>query len=125
MSEIELKGLRVLVVEDEPIVAMLIEDTLTDLGCVVADVASRFEDAMKMASELNFDVAILDVNLNGHQTYPLAQRLLDRRIPFAFATGYDPSGLQFEFRQIPILAKPFRQVDLQRILQETLAMARA
>ncbi|MBY0611432.1 MAG: response regulator [Beijerinckiaceae bacterium] len=120
MNDVKLTGLRVLVVEDEPIVAMLIEDTLGELGCIVADIAARFEDAMRMAASLDFDVAVLDVNLGGQQTYPVAERLSERKIPFAFATGYGASGLSPEFRHVPILAKPFQLSDLAGVLQKLL-----
>lgn len=118
----KLAGLRVLIVEDESLVTMLIEDTLADIGCVVADVASKLEEAIEKASSLDFDIAILDVNLNGDQTYPIAEELARRGIPLVFATGYGAAGLPEQFRAAPILAKPFQQSDLERALTEALAV---
>src|SRR5712675_3612303 len=74
-------GLRVFVVEDEAMVSMLIEDTLADIGCSVAGTAARLDEAMNKATSLDFDLAILDVNLNGVRAYPLAEVLAKRGIP--------------------------------------------
>jgi CheY-like chemotaxis protein len=107
---------RVLIVEDESMVAMLIEDTLADLGYEVAECASRIEDAMDKISSLTFDAAILDVNLNGVETFELADELGRKKIPFIFATGYGPAKLPERFCGISILQKPFRQTDLEKAL---------
>src|ERR1700733_14313569 len=87
-----LTGLRVLVVEDEPIIAMMLEDCLGDLGCSVAAVASRLNDALKQARALDLDAGVLDVNLAGELSYPVAEVLRDRTVPFLFATGYGSAG---------------------------------
>lgn len=121
MIEEKFAGLRVLIVEDESLVTMLIEDTLADIGCLVADVASKLADGMEKVSSLEFDIAILDVNLNGDQTYPIAEELARRGIPFIFATGYGAAGVPGKFSAAPILAKPFQQSDLERALAEALA----
>jgi CheY-like chemotaxis protein len=113
-------GLRVFVVEDEAMVSMLIEDTLTDIGCLVAGTAARLDEAMDKAVALNFDLAILDVNLNGVQAYPLAEVLARRGIPLVFATGYGAAGIPNELRHISLLAKPFQQRDLERALAKAL-----
>lgn len=120
MMEKSLDGLRVLVIEDEPIIAMLIEDMLADLGCIVIGVASRFEEAMGQVSSPTFDAAILDVNLGGDQTYPIAAALAERGIPFAFSTGYGAAGVPEAFQIFPILAKPFRRSDLEQTLAAAL-----
>jgi CheY-like chemotaxis protein len=114
-------GLRVFVVEDEAMVSMLIEDTLADIGCSVAGTAPRLDDAMVKAAALDFDLAILDVNLNGVQAYPLAEMLARRGIPLVFATGYGAAGIPNELRHISLLAKPFQQRDLERALAKALA----
>lgn len=120
-TRINLDGLRVLVIDDESIVAMLIEDMLADLGCIVAGVASRIEEAASNISSLTFDAAILDVNLDGHQTYPLAAVLAERGVPFVIATGYGAASVPKAFARFSILAKPFRRDDLERALTAALA----
>jgi CheY-like chemotaxis protein len=110
------EGLRILVVEDESLVTMLIEDTLADLGCDVVDKASRLEEAVEKAAKLEFDVAILDVNLNGQHTTAVAEILSKRGIPFLFATGYGVAGVPDAFRTSPLLHKPFARADMVRAL---------
>jgi DNA-binding response OmpR family regulator len=82
---------RVLIVEDETMVSMLIEDMTSDLGAEVVGPAAKFEQAMALALEADFDLAVLDVNLDGLVVYPVADVLRDRGIPFIFLTGYDSS----------------------------------
>jgi len=112
----QLKGLRVLLVEDEPLVAMLIEDQLSELGCVVAATAASVNDAMDKAASAAFDIAVLDVNLNSKQTYPIAELLRDKKVPFVFSTGYGEGGVPEPLRKAPVLAKPFTEDDLTRAL---------
>ena len=111
-------GLRVLVVEDEMMVSMLIEDMLSDLGCTIVGPASRLEEAMALARENTIDCAVLDVNLGGQPIFPLADLLRERGRPFAFATGYGDAGLRDADRGTPVLQKPFREGDLARVLGE-------
>ena len=111
-------GLRVLVVEDEMMVSMLIEDMLTDLGCTVVGPASRLDEAMELAKENGLDCAVLDVNLGGQPIFPLADLLRETGRPFAFATGYGDAGLRDVDRGSPVLQKPFREGDLARVLGE-------
>jgi CheY-like chemotaxis protein len=113
----DLAGRRVLIIEDESLVTMMIEDALADFGCEVAALASRFSDAMEKAKSLSFDIAILDVNLDGQRTFPIAEALIDRGVPFVFATGYDAASLPDPMRRAPILHKPFQQMDLERALR--------
>ena len=115
-----LAGRRVLVVEDESMVTMLLQDFLEDLGCEVAGIASRLKEALEKIDALTFDVAILDVNLNGQQTLPVAQALLERGRAIVFATGYAATSVPPELRAVPILQKPFRQQDLERALRAAL-----
>lgn len=114
-------GLRVFLVEDESLITMLLVDMLADIGGTVVGVASRLDEAIEKASSLTFDVAILDVNLNGCRTYPVAEAISRRGIPFIFGTGYEPDGLSEDFRSVPIMRKPFQQSDLERALGEALA----
>ncbi len=116
-----LQGLRVLVVEDEMMVSMLIEDMLSDLGCVVVGPASRLDEAIELASTAELDCAVLDVNLGGQPIFPLADLLRAKGAPFAFATGYGDAGLREVDRGSPVLQKPFREGDLARVLVELLA----
>ena len=111
-------GLRVLVVEDEMMVSMLIEDMLTDLGCTVVGPASRLDEAIELAKENGLDCAVLDVNLGGQPIFPLADLLRETGRPFAFATGYGDAGLRDVDRGWPVLQKPFREGDLARVLGE-------
>ena len=120
MSSISLSGVRVLVVEDEMMVSMLLEDMLSDIGCTPVGPATRMEPALKLIEHAGFDAAILDVNLNGHETYPIADALAARAIPFVFASGYSTSRLRDKYRNIPSLRKPFRQQELEGTLAAAL-----
>ncbi|MCC6777163.1 MAG: response regulator [Hyphomicrobiales bacterium] len=108
---------RVLIVEDEGMVAMLLEDMLADLGHEVVATVGRLELAAKAISEAKFDFAVLDVNLDGARTYPLAAMLKERDIPFVFATGYGMAGLDPEWASVPVLQKPFQLEQLERIIR--------
>jgi len=112
-----LEGLRVLLVEDEAMIAMLIEDMLIELGCAMLGPASDTALAHAMIEKVPFDVAILDVNLGGERTMPIAATLRSKGIPFVFATGYGPSGIHEEFKGQLVLTKPFRTTDLQAALR--------
>jgi CheY-like chemotaxis protein len=113
-----LAGLKVLVVEDEMMVSMLIEDMLTDLGCTVVGPASRLEEAIQLVRDADLDCAVLDVNLGGQPIFPLADILREKGAPFAFATGYGDAGLRDIDKGSPVLQKPFREGDLARVLGE-------
>lgn len=113
-------GLRVLLVEDENLIALLLEDMLADLGHTVIGPVARLNKALEIAQREAFDVAILDVNINGGDTYPIAEAIAARDIPFVFSTGYGKNSLGAPYRDRPILQKPFRQVDLQKLLAEVL-----
>ena len=109
---------RVLVVEDEMTVAMLIEDMVSELAYEVAAVVPRLEDAMRMVDSETFDLAMLDVHLNGKTVFPFAEALKEREIPFLFATAYGPRGLPEEYQDNLVLQKPFGPVELKRALME-------
>jgi len=114
-----LNGKRVLLVEDEALVAMLVEDMLADEGCEVAATASRLGEALSMASDpsLRFDIAILDVNLAGEPVFAVAEVLEKRGVPFAFATGYGAGGLPDDWKIRPTLQKPFTAADVHAVLE--------
>ena len=116
-----LDGLRVLVVEDEMLVSMLVEDMLTEFGCDIVGPAPDLDQAMTLADTSELDAAILDVNVGGRQIFPVADRLKARGIPYAFASGYGEAGLVEAHRGTPVLQKPFRQGDLERVLKELAA----
>jgi CheY-like chemotaxis protein len=105
--------LKILIIEDESIVAMMVEDLIVDMGHEVVGTAGRLDQAQKLASDVACDFAILDVNLNGQHTYPVAEALKARGVPFVFATGYGIAGLKEEWRSNPVLQKPFQPEDLE------------
>jgi CheY-like chemotaxis protein len=112
---------RVLIVEDETLVAMLLEDMLTDEGYEIAGTASSVPQALKLASgEEPFDLAILDVNVAGQPVFAVADVLAERGKPFAFATGYGEGGLPDAWRGRPTLQKPFSQADVARVLKSAM-----
>jgi CheY-like chemotaxis protein len=111
------KGYRILVVEDEGLVAMLLEDMLADLGHHVVATAGTFEKAAKSAAEADIDVAVLDLNLNGRETYVVAETLSRRGIPFVFATGYASTGVRSDWQHVPVVQKPFQLGDLEHALR--------
>ena len=110
-------GRRVLLVEDEVMVGMLFEDMLTELGYEVTALSTRLDEAVVFARTLAVDLAVLDVNLNGRMSYPVADALRARGVPFIFATGYGPKILVPPYVGTPTLQKPFYLVDLQRVLE--------
>jgi CheY-like chemotaxis protein len=105
-------GRRVLLVEDEMLVVWLLEDMLADLGCTVVGPASNINQALAMIDAEAIDVAVLDVNLNGQMSYPVADALAARGVPFVFSTGYDKDTLLDGYRRFPVLQKPFHRSEL-------------
>jgi CheY-like chemotaxis protein len=112
-----LTSLKVLVVEDEALVSMLVEDMLTDLGCTIVGPAAEIEEALRLAGSADIDAALLDVNLGGRPIFPVADALKARGVPFAFASGYGEAGLTEDHRGATVLQKPFREADLRRVLE--------
>lgn len=102
------------------LVAMNIEDMLLDLGHEVAGLAGRLDSALSLAREAEFDLAMLDVNLAGETSFPVAALLAERRIPFLFATGYGIKGIEERYRDRPVLQKPFRACDLEAALHASI-----
>lgn len=109
---------RVLVVEDESLVAMLIEDMLGDMGYEVVAVAARIDQALDIARGVVADLAILDLNLAGQRTDSVAEVLRARGIPFMFATGYGAAGVAQEWSHVPVVQKPFQEFELSRALSK-------
>ena len=117
-ASLRLVAPRVLVVEDEMTVAMLIEDMVNELAYEVAAVVPRLEDAMRLLDSDSFDLAMLDVHLNGKTVFPFAEELEARDVPFLFATAYGARGIPEEFRSHLVLQKPFGPVELRRALMD-------
>ncbi len=118
-------GLRILVVEDEAMVAMMIEDMLADLGCTVVGVAGTLSEGVALAGDegLQIDGAVLDVNLGGEKVFPVAERLAARRVPFIFSTGYGTAGISAAFARTPTLAKPYGREALADMLASVVRRA--
>jgi CheY-like chemotaxis protein len=108
---------RILVVEDEMLIGMLLEDMLTDMGHEVAAVVPRLKDALAAVERESFDLAVLDVHLHGESAFPVADALIAKGVPFIFATGYGERGLPENYRGRPVLQKPFARDDLDRLLR--------
>lgn len=113
--------LRILLVEDEMLVAMLLEDMLSDAGHAIVGPLSRVDKAVEAARAEAVDLAILDVNVGGEEIYPVAEILAERGVPFAFATGYGVHGLREPWQKRPALQKPFNRSELFRIVAELAA----
>jgi CheY-like chemotaxis protein len=111
-------GLRVLLVEDEFMVALLLESELTALGYEIIGPIGRLNRALEIARQEAMDVAILDLNINVGEAYPVAEALAARGIPFVFVSGYGRRGLRAPYSDRPILQKPYRLEDLVRVLEE-------
>ena len=103
-------------------IAFMIEDMLAGLGHEVVELAMRLPQALEAARRVDIDLAILDINLDGHQSFPVADILAERAIPFAFATGYGAAGLVEAYRGKPVLAKPFRFDDMRKLVAQITAV---
>lgn len=111
---------RVLIVEDEGLVAMLLEELMQRMGYEVVAVASTLAEAEALARVLAIDFAMLDINLNGLESFPAAEILRGRGIPFMFATGYGDSILDSNFSDVLMVEKPFNREALKRALAQLL-----
>ena len=114
-----LDGVRVLLIEDEAIIAMTAEDMLEEVGCTVAATAATLPDALDAAGAGGFDVALLDINLNGVESLPVAARLREAGTPFIFTTGYGTAG-SGEYADAPLVTKPYRVDDLRQAIASAL-----
>lgn len=116
-------GRRVLVVEDESLVAMLLETILEDMGCEPVGPAATVEEGLQLAAAEQVDAALLDVNVAGRQVFPVAEALRERGVPFVFSTGYGEGGLPDEWRGHPTLQKPFTEAAVRDALVAAMGMA--
>ncbi|HEY0265852.1 MAG TPA: response regulator [Rhizomicrobium sp.] len=117
-----MSGARILIVEDEIVVALFMEDILAEFGYRVAGVASRLDEAMAHDAA-GYDIAVLDVHLNGESVFDFADRLAAAGKPFVFATGYGERGIPERFASRPVLQKPFAPDDLKRVLDKVVPAA--
>lgn len=123
MSDPLLAGLAVLILEDEPLVAMMTEDMVIDLGGRIVGPFSRLDAVRRHLDEqggAGFDLALLDVNVNGERSTAIAGLLQEAGVPIVFCTGYDDAGIAAEWRGVPRLRKPFTSDDLRRASAEAL-----
>jgi CheY-like chemotaxis protein len=115
-----LRNARVLVVEDEVMVAALLEDRLQGLGCDVVGPAHRIEEAIALLASEPIDAAVLDVNISGRMVFPVADALAERQVPFIFATAYGRSGLVSPHAERAVLDKPYNERALEHALRAAL-----
>lgn len=113
-------GAIVLILEDEPIIALALEDVLVGEGASVRH-ASRIGEAREILLAERVDSAVLDVNVHGTLSYPLAELLTERRIPFIFATGYGDRPHPQQFADVPTISKPYSAEDLRRAFSQVTA----
>jgi CheY-like chemotaxis protein len=116
---------KVLVVEDEGLLAFNLEEMLQDLGHQVVGTAARVEAAARILEREPVELVVLDVNLNGTLSYGLAETLRSRGVPFVFATGYGSAGLETGWRSVPVVQKPFSIDQLRSAIAEALAAGAA
>jgi CheY-like chemotaxis protein len=115
-----LTGRHVLVVEDEALIAMLVEDALLDAGAEVLGPAATVEEALALLEGSAVEAAVLDINLAGQLSTPVADLLSERGVPFVVATGYGAAGLPEHHRGVPVLAKPYDPRELVETLAQLL-----
>jgi CheY-like chemotaxis protein len=115
-----LSGCRVLVVEDEVMVSWALEDMLVGLGCEVVGPAARVNQGLELVAAGSIDAAVLDINLNGQKSYPIADALTALGVPFTFSTGYNKDSMPEEYRDLPMLQKPYNRLKLGKILEKLL-----
>ena len=117
-----LQGAKVLVLEDETLVSMMVEDMLMDLGCEIVGPFARLDQAIAaVQAGAQIDLALLDVNLGGERSFPLAEILAEKGTPFVFTTGYDESGMPDPWRSRPSLRKPFMMHEMATVLKSALS----
>jgi CheY-like chemotaxis protein len=121
-----LQGRRVLVIEDESLVAMLLETILEDMGCAVVGPESNIDDGLTAATtEGGLDAALLDVNVAGREVFPVAEALKARGVPFVFSTGYGEAGLPEHWRGHPTIQKPFTEGAIRDALMKAMSISLA
>ncbi len=122
-SNVNLRGVQVLVVEDEAILSMILQDFLEDLGCVIVGPAHALPEALSLAEDAAIDIALIDVNLQRVEAFPVGDVLVQRGIPFIFMSGDDDLQRNDTFGQRPVLRKPFAMREVPVIIQSVLGIA--
>lgn len=115
-----LSGRSILVVEDEMLVLMSIETMLEDFGCTAIEATATVAGALELLKDRSFDAAMIDVNLNGESSYPIADALVAADIPFVFSTGYGDHGDRPDLANRPVLRKPYLSTELRAQLEQVL-----
>ena len=115
-----LSSRRVLIVEDEILILMMIEDMLTDLGCKSIAIASKIDQAITLIDGQVFDTAMVDLNLNGMESYPIADALAAHDVPYFFSTGNSATNVKDGYRDQDVLKKPFTFEQLSNMLSRSL-----
>ena len=119
----ELSGRKIFLVEDESLVALMIEAMIEELGASVIGTESKIEESLAFVARRHseIDVAVLDLNLGGARSYDIAQALADNGIPLVFSTGYSDDAILPEWRGRPLLGKPFQLAELENALKGAIA----
>jgi CheY-like chemotaxis protein len=119
----ETRRCRILVVEDEALISLMVEDMLLDFGIEIVGPAATLENALELAHDADIDAAVLDINVSGVLTYSVADVVLARGLPVIFSTGYEPAALPKRFRSAQVLHKPFDAKSLHDTLGVALAQS--
>lgn len=120
-----LDDVSVLVVEDEVLLALALSDMVGDLGGTIAGTATRLAQALEIIEKIDFDLAILDINLNGERVDPLAEALDARSVPMVFTSGYGESGVAPAFKRWPTIGKPYTQEQLTQAITTAFSLRRS
>lgn len=120
MNEL-LSGRNILIVEDEMMVLLNMEAVIADLGCTSIITAATVDQALSLIDTHAFDIAVIDVNLDGEPSYPIADALAVLGVPFTFSTGYSTPALGGSYGDRPVLKKPYRDEELEGVLSRLLA----
>ena len=118
-------GGSIFLVEDETMIRMMVAEMLMDLGYRIAGEAGDVDEALRLVETTDFDIALLDVNVNGKVITPVARAIAALNRPIVFATGYGTQGMPEEFRDRPALQKPFQMETLARMIEAALKSAAA
>jgi CheY-like chemotaxis protein len=113
---------KVWIVEDEPLVAMVLEDILFELGIGKVEIASSFEEADRRADRLDVEVAIMDINLHGKMSYPVAEKMVQRGIPVILVTGYAAQEPPGSLKSVQIVPKPYRSEQIAAALKNAIGV---
>ena len=113
------RPLRVIVVEDEALIAMIVEEMISDMGCTAIGPAATLDEALALvAATEDADCALLDINLRGAPSWPIADALKAKGVPFAFVSGYGQSGIDARFSDAKVLSKPIDTTHLENWFEE-------